>query len=77
MAFKFLREVDHRNLTASHYMEGQKYMIWYYITGKPYKTYGFVQIRGLTRPLTEEELRHHIDKVWESYYAEKARKKEM
>jgi len=70
---KYLESVDHRGVTAEHYIEDKKYMIWYHKIGKyGYKdTVGIVQIRGLTKPLTEEELKTHIDKLWERYYKEK------
>ena len=68
-----LCSADYRGITADHYMDGKKYMIWYYITGNPYKTVGIVQVRGIREPLTEEELRHHIDKLWERYHKEKGK----
>ncbi len=64
----FLAEVTHRGVTAVHYMESKKYMIWYHKKGNPLKTLGFVQVRGLKEPLTDGELKHHIDKLWEEYY---------
>lgn len=64
---KELLQVTHRGVTADHYIENKKYMIWYYKENYPLKTIGFVQVRGLTRPLTEAELKTHIDKLWESY----------
>ncbi len=66
---KFLCEVDHRGVTASHYLENGKYMIWYYKVGDPMKTVGFVQVRGINQPLTKDELKMHVDKLWERYYA--------
>lgn len=72
---KFLSEVTHRRITAEHYMEGKKYMIWYHGEGNPQKSVGFVQVRGINEPLTEQELKHHIDKLWERYYAEKEENK--
>lgn len=60
-----LCEVTHRHVTAVHYKEGKKYMIWYYAGGDPKKTVGIVQVRGISEPLTETELKHHIDKLWE------------
>ena len=66
---KFLCEVTYRGITASHYLEDKKYMIWYYIKDRPLKTVGFVQVRGITEPLTAEELIIHIDKLWERYHA--------
>lgn len=65
---KTLLEVTHRNVTACHYMEKKKYMIWYYAAGNPMKSVGIVQVRGIKEPLTEQELKHHIDKLWERYY---------
>lgn len=67
---KTILEVTHRNVTACHYMEGKKYMIWYYAGGDPKKTVGVVQVRGLKEPLTERELIQHIDKLWERYHKE-------
>lgn len=67
---KFLCEVSHRGVTATHYLEDKKYMIWYYKEHEPYKTIGFVQVRGINEPLTKEELKMHIDKLWERYYRE-------
>ena len=40
-------------------------MIWYYADEDPEKTVGVVQVRGISEPLTETELKHHIDKLWE------------
>lgn len=67
---KFLSEVNYRGVTAVHYLEDKKYMIWYHKKGNPSKTVGFVQVRGLKEPLTDIELKIHIDKLWERYYAE-------
>ena len=69
----FLREVTHRNVTAEHYLEGKKYMIWYHLAHKyDYKnTVGIVQVRGIKEPLSEEELKHHIDKLFERSRKEK------
>lgn len=68
---KIFAEVTHRHVTANHYMEGKKYMIWYHLEGKPQKSIGVVQVRGIHEPLTEDELKHHIDKLWERYYQER------
>lgn len=68
-----LKNVTHRRVTAEHYKEDGKYMIWYYLEGHPEKTVGIVQIRGIHAPLTEDELRHHIDKLWEQYHCKKER----
>ena len=70
---KFLNEVIHRRITAVHYLENKKYMLWYYPEKHPEKTVGIVQVRGLKEPLTKEELKHHIDKLWEEYYHKKER----
>ncbi len=70
---KSLSSVTHRHLTAEHYLDGRKYMIWYYIEGHPEKTLGILQVRGLKEPLTKEELKKHIDKRWDEYYREKSR----
>ncbi len=64
----FLTEVSHRGVTAVHYLENKKYMIWYHKAGDPYKTVGFVQVRGLKEPLTDSELKNHVNKLWERYY---------
>ena len=66
---KFLSEVTHRGITACHYLENKKYMIWYYKAGEPMKTVGIIQVRGINEPLTERELKIHIDKLWDRYYA--------
>ncbi len=65
----FISEVTHRGVTAVHYLENRKYMIWYHKKGDPRKTVGFVQVRGISKPLTDGELRMHIDKLWKRYYA--------
>jgi hypothetical protein len=65
-----LSEITHRGVTATHYSEGKKYMIWYYKADEPSKTIGVVQVRGLNKPLTEDELKVHIDKLWDRYHAE-------
>lgn len=67
---KMLREATHRGVTAEHYLENGKYMIWYHKKGNPMKTVGIVQVRGLKEALTEKELETHIDKLWERYYKE-------
>ncbi len=64
---KFITSVEHRNIVADHYLEDGKFMIWYH-TKDFKKTVGFVQIRGIREPLSENELKHHIDKLWEEYY---------
>lgn len=66
-----MQEVTHRHVTAVHYKDGAKYMIWYHIEDQPQKSVGAVQVRGIKEPLTKGELIHHIDKLWERYYAEK------
>lgn len=63
-------EVTHRNVTACHYKEKNKFMIWYYAGGNPTKTVGVVQVRGIKEPLTEKELINHIDKLWERFHEE-------
>lgn len=62
--------VTYRGITAEHYREGKKFMIWYHKKGShSYKdTVGIVQVRGISDFLTEAELRTHIDKLWERYY---------
>ena len=59
--------VTYRHITAEHYIENGKYMNWYHLEGKPNKTIGFIQVRGLKDYLTKEELKKHIDKLWETY----------
>ena len=71
---KVLCEATHRGITASHYLEDKKYMIWYYKEKHPYKTIGFVQVRGIDEPLTTDELKMHIDKLWERYYHSRDRR---
>lgn len=66
-----LASVTYRGLTADHYMDGKKYYIHYYKPGMPWKTLMIVQVRGLKEPLTEEELKHHIDCRWNDYYRER------
>ncbi len=68
----FLSEVTHRGVTAVHYLENRKYMIWYHKKGAPNKSVGFVQVRGIHEPLTTDEIKVHIDKLWERYYAEES-----
>lgn len=65
-----IREVTHRHITACHYTEGKKYMIWYYAEDNPMKSVGVVQVRGLKEPLSDKELIQHIDKLWERYHRE-------
>ncbi len=72
---KLFSSVTRRGVTADHYIENGKYMVWYYKAGDPYKTVGFVQIRGISKPLTEAELKVHIDKLWEEYYKNSSKKK--
>ena len=60
---KFLCEVTYRHVTAEHYLENKKYMIWYHLEKQYYKTIGFVQVRGISEPLTRDQLRVHIDKL--------------
>ncbi len=68
----WLKEVTHRCITATHYLENKKYMIWYRLDKEHGgKTIGFVQVRGLNRPLTEEELKTHIDKLIERSRSER------
>ena len=74
---KFLCEVDHRRLTAVHYKENGKYWVWYFITGQPYKTYGIFQIRGISEPLTKDDLIKHIDKIWEEHNKNKEHEQGM
>lgn len=66
---KVLAELTHRGVTACYYLENKKYMIWYYKAGEPMKTVGIIQIRGISEPLTERELKIHIDNLWDRYYA--------
>ena len=68
ISMKWLNSVTHKHVTAEHYLENNKYMIWYYKEKDPYKTIGFVQVRGLKEPLTKEELVLHIDKLWEEFH---------
>jgi len=70
---KWFKSVTHRHITAEHYLENRKYMIWYYLEHKPDKTIGFVQVRGIKEPLTENELKVHIDKLWKEYFSMKER----
>lgn len=70
----FLSEVTHRGVTTVHYLENKKYMLWYHKKGDPGKTVGFVQVRGIHEPLTDDEIRTHIDKLWERYYKEQEKK---
>lgn len=55
------------HVTAEHYKENGKYMIWYHIEGKyDYKhTIEIVQVRGLTKMLSKDELIVHIEKLRE------------
>ncbi len=64
---KCLLEVTHRGITADHYMEGKKYMVWLYhhTKEKKYRTLANYQVRAISEPLTEEDLRNHIDKYIE------------
>ena len=71
---KFLLEVTHRGVTACHYLENKKYMIWYYKAGEPMKTVGIIQVRGISEPLTEKELKIHIDNLWDRYYVSQKRR---
>ena len=71
---QWLCSVTHRHVVAEHYLEGRKYMVWYYIEKHPEKTIGILQVRGLKHPLTAEELKVHIDKRWEEYYKAKEKK---
>ncbi len=60
---KCLLEVTHRGITADHYMDGKKYMVWlYHHTQKEkYKTLAVYQVRAISEPLTEEDLIIHIN----------------
>ncbi len=68
---KTLLTVTHRHITAEHFLEDSKYKIWYHLEGQPLKSIGILEVRGLKEPLTEEELKKHIDKRWEEYYERK------
>lgn len=72
--FTELEEVTYRKITAVHYYEKGKYMIWYHIEKKPEKTLGILEVRGLKQPLTKDELKKHIDKRWEEYSLMKKRR---
>ena len=67
---KSLLEVTHRGITAEHYMENNRYMIWYHKAGDYRKNVGIVQVRGINKPLTKDELVNHINKLWDQYYKE-------
>ena len=54
---KVLAELTHRGVTVCHYLENKKYMNWYYKAGEPMKTVGIIQVRGISEPLTEKELK--------------------
>ena len=71
---QIISEVTHRGVTAIHYLENKKYMIWYHKKDNPMKTVGFVQVRGISKPLTENELKVHIDKLWDRFYEEQKTK---
>ncbi len=47
---KWLTDVTYRHITANHYLDGEKYMIWYHIEGRPNRTIGIIQVRGLKSP---------------------------
>ncbi len=51
-------------------------MLWYHKKGDPDKTVSFVQVRGIHEPLTDDEIRTHIDKLWERYYKEQEKEDE-
>ena len=67
---RLLCDVTHRGITAVHYIEKGQYMIWYHKENDPYKSVGFIQVRGISNPLTVDELKVHIDKLWERYKKE-------
>ena len=71
---KVLAELTHRGVTVCHYLENKKYMNWYYKAGEPMKTVGIIQVRGISEPLTERELKTHIDNLWDRYYASQKRR---
>ena len=74
---KYLLEVTHRGITAEHYMDGKKYMVWMY-KNTPTEKYKFLsdyQVRGLKEPLTKEDLIIHIDKFIEQCKKEIERRK--
>lgn len=68
-------EVTHRHITAEHYQEDGKYMIWYHLEGNPFKTIGMIQVRGIKKPLTEDELKTHIDKLLEESHKQNHKQK--
>lgn len=72
---KFLIEATHRSITAEHFKEDGKFMIWYHKAGKyDYDhSIGFVQVRGIKEPLTEDELKTHIDKMIERAYRKRTK----
>lgn len=71
MSIHFLLSVTHRGVTADHYREGKKYMIWFYKAGSVDKDIGTVQVRGIHEPLTKAELKKMIDGLWQDYYTRK------
>lgn len=58
MSSKILKEVTHRGVTAVLVKENGKYMVELWQNGRIKVHY---QVRGLSEPLTEKELCHHID----------------
>ncbi len=65
---KILREITYKKITACHYMDGKKYKVWFFMVLKDKKKIESIvdyQIRGLKEPLTEGELKIHIEKVIE------------
>ena len=73
---KFLLEVTHRGITAEHYMDGKKYMVWMY-KDTPTDRFKFLsdyQVRGINKPLTKEDLIVHIDKYIEDCKKERERR---
>lgn len=38
------------------------------------KTVGIIQVRGISEPLTEKELKIHIDNLWDRYYVSQKRR---
>ena len=50
-------------------------MIWYHLEGNPFKTIGMIQVRGIKKPLTEVELKTHIDKLLEESHKQNHKQK--
>lgn len=74
--FKILKEIEYKGIICTHYMDGKKFMVSMMIKRPELKKFDFIsiyQVRAIKEPLTETDLKIHVDKILEEIKQRKAK----